>query len=57
MKSERNRKLPDKNLPPGEYSLHWDGKNDSGQILSSGVYFARLASGGRSELIKLVLVR
>ncbi|HDP99446.1 MAG TPA: T9SS type A sorting domain-containing protein [bacterium] len=51
------RKLLDKNLPPGEYSLHWDGKNDGGQSLSSGLYFARLASGGRSELIKLVLVR
>ncbi|MDW7680919.1 MAG: T9SS type A sorting domain-containing protein, partial [bacterium] len=51
------RKLLDKNLLPGEYRLHWDGKNDAGQILSSGVYFAKLASGGKSELIKLVLVR
>ncbi len=50
-------KLLDKNLQPGEYRFQWDGKNDSGQILSSGLYFVRLVSGGRSELIKLVLVR
>lgn len=51
------RQLLNKNLQPGSYTLNWDGKNESMQLLSSGLYFARLSSGQQTKLIKMVLVR
>jgi flagellar hook assembly protein FlgD len=36
--------LVSENLAPGEYHLQWNGKDDFGNPLSSGVYFYRLSS-------------
>jgi hypothetical protein len=36
------RKLIEERRYPGEHSIVWDGKNDSGGTVSSGVYFVRL---------------
>jgi len=43
----------------GSYSIHWDGRDDAGRELASGVYLYRLRTGdGRQgETRKLVLVR
>ena len=41
----------------GSYSLRWDGQNDVGQSLASGVYFYRLQAGEQSETRKLLLLR
>ncbi len=44
-------------LAAGHHSVFWDGKNDAGQNVASGVYFGRLATP-RAKLIKsMVLVR
>ena len=42
---------------PGEYKVVWDGKDEKGNSLSSGVYFYRLEIGDRSEVKKMLLVR
>jgi hypothetical protein len=39
----------------GEYLINWDGTNDKGQILSSGVYFYKLMVGEFSETKAMVL--
>lgn len=44
-------------LPAGLRTLAWDGKDDEGAPLSSGVYFARVESGRRTAAIKIVLIR
>ena len=44
-------------LAAGEQTLRWDGRSDSGRELPSGVYFARLESGGRVESRRLTLLR
>lgn len=45
-------------LAPGQrLSLDWDGRDDGGHRLASGVYFARARFGDRSETRKLVLLR
>lgn len=36
------RTLVDQNLTPGTYSAMWDGTNDAGQRVTSGVYFYQL---------------
>ena len=49
--------LIDENLIPGFHSVQWDGKNKDGQLVSSGLYFAKLTSNKKSKLIKMLLIR
>jgi len=42
---------------PGYYSLTWDGCNDFGNRVTSGVYFARFQFGGQFRTIKMQLIR
>ena len=43
---------------PGEYFTFWNGQNESGETVSSGVYFCRMALNGQKvETIRLVLLR
>ena len=41
----------------GTYSVHWDGRDNGGWELASGVYFYTLRTGARLQTRKLVLVR
>jgi len=46
----------------GEYvnkdrALYWDGRNERGEIVSSGLYFYTLKAGGISQTGKMVIVR
>jgi hypothetical protein len=41
----------------GEYQLVWDGRDDTGRALSSGIYFVRLQVGSSGQTRKLVLAR
>ncbi len=41
----------------GMHSTPWDGRNDAGHPVSSGVYFALLRSGGETTRKKLILIR
>ena len=41
----------------GIYTIRWDGRDDSGRALASGVYLCRLRAGGEAQTRKLLLVR
>jgi Zn-dependent metalloprotease len=41
----------------GYYAAEWDGRDDGGRTMASGVYFYRIESGGRDEARKLLWVR
>ncbi len=41
---------------PGSFSVFWNGKNDRGEQVPSGMYFARLKSGQKKRVIKLLLI-
>lgn len=41
----------------GEYSLNWDGRDEAGNALPSGVYFYRLETGDVRMTRKLILMR
>lgn len=43
--------------PAGYYRVEWDGKNEAGQAVGSGVYFYRLEAGGFTETRKMLLLR
>lgn len=41
----------------GSYQLSWEGRGDDGSMVSSGVYFYRLAAGEQREVRKMVLTK
>ena len=51
------RKLAAGLRPAGEGTADWDGRNDAGQDVASGVYFARLSIPGTTLSRKLTLAR
>ncbi|HVP38834.1 MAG TPA: peptidoglycan DD-metalloendopeptidase family protein [Candidatus Saccharimonadales bacterium] len=50
----RVRRLAGGALAAGEHTAAWDGRDNSGARLPSGVYFCRLEAGGRQLVRKLV---
>lgn len=44
-------------MPPGEYTENWDGRNDAGIEVVSGVYFLRFSAGSYSGIQKMILLR
>jgi flagellar hook assembly protein FlgD len=42
-------------LPTGTRSVSWDGRDDSGRAVASGIYWARVYSGGRTSFASFVL--
>ncbi len=44
-------------LGAGRHLLRWDGRDESGQAVGSGVYFMRVTAGERTEDRKAVLLR
>jgi hypothetical protein len=44
-------------LEGGERAVEWDGRDDLGRDVAAGIYFARVAAGGGSSVIRLVRVR
>ncbi|MFQ6092586.1 MAG: FlgD immunoglobulin-like domain containing protein [bacterium] len=53
------RALVDEHKGPGYYEVTWDGRNEKGDEVSSGVYSYRLSVNGArwSETRKMVLLR
>lgn len=51
------RTLADRSLGSDEGLLTWDGRDDSGARVAFGMYFARIAQGGKQASTKLVVLR
>lgn len=51
------RTLVDEALPPGRHQVIWDGKDDFGNQVASGMYFYRLTLPGFSESRKMTLLK
>ncbi len=46
---QRVRHLTFSSMSAGEYKIRWDGKNDWGQIVSSGVYFVHFKVNAKDK--------
>ncbi len=46
-----------KNLSAGNYLYRWDGKNDNGVSVSSGVYITNLRAAGQMSSAKIILLK
>lgn len=42
---------------PGRYLLHWDGRDMSGDPVSSGIYFCQIIADGTSAVRKMIVIR
>jgi hypothetical protein len=49
--------LEDKFLEPGQHQVQWDGHDQYGKALPSGIYIARLATAEYSTSIRMILMK
>lgn len=54
---EKVRTLLDQDQPAGFYQINWDGKNDNGKFVSSGLYLYKLKVNGFSEAKRMLLLK
>jgi len=54
---QKIRTLVSDNLRPGAHSFVWDGKDDNGNAVSSGVYLSSLSMGGRNITKRMTLLK
>ncbi len=57
VRGRRLRSLVQGSLAPGTYLHRWDGRDEGGAEMASGIYFARLKVGKASETKKLTLLK
>ena len=57
VRGQRVRTLADRTEPAGARSLAWDGRDDDGVPVSSGVYLVRLTVGEYTDKRKVAIVR
>lgn len=51
------RTLVDEEKTPGKYEINWDGNDDSGKEVGSGIYFYQLRTRDYTDTKKMVLLR
>lgn len=51
------RTLINEHQKPGFYSIHWDGKSDSGDNLPNGIYFFKLNVGDETYSRKMIVLK
>jgi len=56
-RGNRIRELVDKEEDPGIRKYPWDGKNDSGNVVGSGLYFVHIAAGDYKKTKKVVVIK
>lgn len=54
---QRVRRLIKKRQQPGKYAVTWDGRNEQGIPVASGIYLYRLVAGDFTAVRKMILIR
>ena len=54
---QKVKTLVDEIKPSGRYEVTWNGKNDNGELASSGIYFYHLKYGKNISVKKMILLR
>ncbi|MCF7911108.1 MAG: T9SS type A sorting domain-containing protein [Candidatus Cloacimonetes bacterium] len=57
MKGQAIRTLLNAPSEAGNYSLNWDGKDDKGKDVASGIYFSNLSVDGERQTRKMVMIK
>ena len=51
------RTLANSSMSPGKHEIVWDGRDEIGNSVSSGIYYCRINAGGHTGAIGMTLVR
>jgi len=51
------RRLKEETVPAGRHRVTWDGRDERGHRVASGMYFCRLEAGDFSETRRMIIVR
>ena len=54
---QRVKTLMDKAQPAGQHQISWNGTDDFGQSVGSGVFFYRLSTENQVQTRRMVLIR
>jgi flagellar hook assembly protein FlgD len=54
---QKIRILVNGKMPAGNYRVQWDGRDDSGQVVASGIYLYRLVAEGQVQVRRMLVVR
>jgi len=57
LKGQRVRLLVDEQLPAGNHQAVWNGQDDAGRSVASGMYMYRLTGQGYSKTYKMMLLK
>ena len=54
---QKVRTLISDTMTAGTHSIHWDGSDDSGKFVSSGIYLILLKSGSKVTTHRMILLK
>ena len=54
---KKAKRVLEQKLKPGHYAIDWDGKDEKGNEVSSGIYFYRVQAGSMVQAKKMVLLK
>jgi hypothetical protein len=57
VRGQKVKTLVNETRPPGRHRVQWNGNNDAGLRVASGVYFYRIRAGSYTDVKKLVLLK
>ncbi len=57
IRGQKVKTLLNENMMAGRHSIVWDGVDDNGRSVSSGVYFYRLATPNRNQTYKMLMIK
>ncbi len=57
VKGQKVRQLINEEKSSGTHSIVWNGDNDKGRNVTSGIYFCKMSSGGQTTTRKLILMK
>ena len=57
IRGRRVTTLIDSDLEPGSHKVHWNGRNDIGESVSSGFYLYTLKAGGEVYTRKMTILK
>ncbi len=57
LKGQKVRNLFQGKLNSGDHKLIWDGKDNDGRTVSSGIYFAKIQAGSSTQIRKMLLLK
>jgi len=57
LRGQRVKTLVHDDLEPGEYEVQWDGRDENGRAVASGVYLCRLENAGASLMKRMILMK